>query len=102
MKRFTAIVLALSIAFTVALSGCSGKTGDSDASISAASESVSPSAPKPVEGLNYIGVRVETEQNGGHIAMDLYMICKDNNITNCGTSEYTPGFIKEDFIRKQK
>ncbi len=100
MKRFTAIVLALSIAFTVALSGCSGKTGGSDASSSAASESVSPSAPKPVEGPNYIGVRVETEQNGGHIAMDLYMICKDNNITNCGTCEYTPGFNKVDFVGK--
>ena len=101
MKRFTAIVLALSIAFTVALSGCSGKTDGSDAgSSSSASESLSPSAPKPVEGLNYIGVRVETEQNSGRIAMDLYMICNGITITNCGTSEYTPGFRKDDFVGK--
>ena len=73
MKKFTAIVLALSIVFTVALSGCSGKAGGSVASDSSVSgnaggsESVSSSepdegptpAPKPVEGVNYIGVRVE-------------------------------------------
>ena len=114
MKRLTAIVLALSIAFTVALSGCSGKAGGSVASDSSVSgnaggsESVSSSepdegptpAPKPVEGVNYIGVRVETGHNGGNVAMDLYMICNGDIITDCGTSDYTPGFHKEDFVGK--
>ena len=114
MKRFTAIVLALSIVFTVALSGCSGKAGgsvDSDSSVSGnagGNESVSPQepdegptpAPEPVEGVNYIGVRVETGHNGGNVAMDLYMICNGDIITDCGTSDYTPGFRKEEFVGK--
>lgn len=114
MKRLTAAMLAFSIAFTVLLSGCSGKVGgsvDSDSSVSGnagGSESVSPSepdegptpSPKPVEGVNYIGVRVETESNGGHVAMELYMICNGDVITDCGTSDYTPGFRKEEFVGK--
>ncbi len=112
MKRLTAAMLAFSIVFTVLLSGCSGKAGGSVASDSSVSgnaggsESVSPSepgigpspTPKPVEGVNYIGVRVETEHNGGNVAMDLYMICNGDIITNCGTSEYTPGYRKEEFV----
>lgn len=114
MKKITAAMLAFSIVFTVLLSGCSGKADgsvDSDSSVSGnagGSESVSPSepdegstpAPKPVEGINYIGVRVETGHNGGNVAMDLYMICNGDIITDCGTSEYTPGFHKEDFVGK--
>ena len=114
MKRLTAAMLAFSIAFTVLLSGCSGKAGGSVASDSSVSgnaggnESVSPQepdegptpAPKPVEGVNYIGVRVETGHNGGNVAMDLYMICNGDIITDCGTSDYTPGFRKEEFVGK--
>ena len=119
MKRLTAAVLALTIAFTVVLSGCSGKSGDNISSESSGSEnagsgnaggneSVSPSdpgtgpspTPRPVEGVNYIGVRVETESNGGHVAMELYMICNGDVITDCGTSDYTPGFRKEEFVGK--
>lgn len=113
MKKITAAMLAFSIAFTVLLSGCSGNVGGSVAGSGVSgnaggSGSVSPSepdegpapAPKPVEGVNYIGVRVETEHNGGRVAMDLYMICDGNTITNCGTSEYTPGFRKEKFVGK--
>lgn len=104
-------MLAFSIAFTVLLSGCSGNAGGSVAGSSVSgnavgSESVSLSepdegpapSPKPVEGVNYIGVRVETEHNGGNVAMDLYMICNGDIITDCGTSEYTPGFRKEEFV----
>ena len=112
MKKITAAMLALSITFTVLLSGCSGKAGDSAADSSSVSgnaggnESVSPQepnegptpSPKPVEGVNYIGVRVETGHNGGIVAMDLYMICNGDIITDCGTSEYTPGFRKEEFV----
>ena len=112
MKRLTAAMLAFSIAFTLLLSGCSGKAGgsvDSDSSVSGndrGSESVSPSepdagptpTPKPVDGVNYIGVRVETGHDGGNVAMDLYMICNGDIITDCGTSEYTPGFRKEEFV----
>ena len=110
MKKLTAILLALSISFTVVLSGCSGKGVGNNGSVSNTSvnESVSPSepdvpptsAPKPVEGVNYIGVRVETENNGGRVAMDLYMICNGDVITNCGTSDYTPGFRKDEFVGK--
>ena len=32
--------------------------------------------------------------------MDLYMICNGDVITNCGTSDYTPGFRKEEFVGK--
>ncbi|MBR3465506.1 MAG: hypothetical protein IKH23_10580, partial [Clostridiales bacterium] len=85
MKKLTAILLALSILFTVVLSGCRGKESGDNGSVNntCVNESVPPSepdtpptqAPKPVEGVNYIGVRVETEHNGGRVAMDLYMIC---------------------------
>lgn len=114
MKRLTAAMLAFSIVFTVLLSGCSGNAGGSAADSSSVSgsaggsESVSSSepdegptpAPKPVEGVNYIGVRVETGHNGGNVAMDLYMICNGDIITDCGTSDYTPGFRKEEFVGK--
>ncbi len=112
MKKLTAILLALALTFTVFVSGCN-KGGNTGSDISTGSnangnESVSPSepdnppvsAPKPVEGVNYIGVRVETEHNGGTVAMDLYMICNDDVITDCGTSEYTPGFKKKEFVGK--
>lgn len=111
MKRLTAIVLTFTIAITMLLSGCSGNnSGITSDNSSNVNESVSPSdpgnpggptpTPKPVEGVNYIGVRVETEHNGGTTAMDLYMICNNELITNCGTSEYTPGFRKEEFVGK--
>ena len=115
MKRLTALVLALTIAFTVVLSGCSGNGNGNSGSVGSESsaggnvgggKSVPQSEPdagptpppKPVEGVNYIGVRVETEHNGGNVAMDLYMICNGDIVTDCGTSEYTPGFRKEEFV----
>ncbi len=121
MKRLTALVLVLAVAFTVLLSGCSGtagSTGDGSSNGSAGNgvtdnggaSSEAPQnpdehngptpTPEPVTGVNYIGVRVETEHNGGNTAMDLYMICDHDLITNCGTSEYTPGFRKEEFVGK--
>ena len=110
MKRLIATVLAITIVFSMLLSGCSNNNSSvpSDNANSNVYESVPPSesgngptpTPKPVEGVNYIGVRVETEHNGGTTAMDLYMICNNELITNCGTSEYTPGFRKDEFIGK--
>lgn len=108
MKRLIAVAMAITIASSMVMSGCSGNINNGGESNISGNESVPASesgdpfpesrSPKPVEGLNYIGVRVETENNGGRVAMDLYMICNDNTITNCGTSEYTPGFLKEDFV----
>ena len=111
MKRLAALALVLTIAITMLLSGCSGNnSGITSDNSSNVNESISPSdsgnpggptpTPKPVTGVNYIGVRVEAGHNGGTTAMDLYMICNNELITNCGTSEYTPGFRKEDFIGK--
>ena len=111
MKRLTAVVLALIIAFTMLLSACSGKDNgnpggpdNGGASSEAPQNTDEPNGPtptpKPVEGVNYIGVRVETAHNGGTTAMDLYMICDNDLITNCGTSEYTPGFRKAEFVGK--
>ena len=111
MKRITAVVLALSISFALALSGCAKAGEESSPSNPPAGTSSEASegsgepggptpTPKPVTGVNYIGVRAEVEHNGGTVAMDLYMICDHDLITNCGTSEYTPGFRKEEFVGK--
>ena len=42
----------------------------------------------------------QIELHPGWLQAGVLRFCKDNDITNCGTSEYTPSFIKEDFIGK--
>ena len=97
MKKILATAMAVTLACSVLLTGCKGKddtsvpdnTGESNVQVSG--DYVLP------EYDHCVGMMIETD---AHTYKMFFLCAEDDNVVDCGTSEYVPRYDKADYVGK--
>lgn len=98
MKKILATAMAAVLACSVLLTGCKGK--EPDASLpdnSGESDTLATGDYVLPEYQHCVGMMIETDIH----KYEMFLLCKeDDNVVDCGTSEYVPRYDKADYVGK--
>lgn len=98
MKKILATAMAATLACSVLLTGCKGKEPDTSVPDNTGETNVQVTGDYVLPEYDHcVGMMIETDV---HTYKMFFLCAEDDNVVDCGTSEYVPRYDKADYVGK--
>ena len=98
MKKILATAMAATLACSVLLTGCKGKEPDTSVPDNTGETNMQVTGDYVLPEYDHcVGMMIETDV---HTYKMFFLCAEDDNVVDCGTSEYVPRYDKADYVGK--